>query len=102
MKKFLKILLASFVILIVTMVIIVNYDAHFSNKAVKGENNLNNIRKVKIGMTENEMISIMGKPDTIFTVYSKIYCYDINNDSYVYGKIHIDSNLRVSDIFYPK
>jgi len=96
--------LAKILILIIGIVaIVVNYDSHFSSKAKKGKENLLNLKKIMQGMSENEVKQIMGFPDTIITREDYIiYCYDLHNESYGYGKILIDSLDKVIQIYSPE
>jgi hypothetical protein len=95
--------LAKILILIIGIVaIVVNYDRHFSTKAKKGKENLLNLKKIRQGMSENEVKQIMGFPDTIITRENyAIYCYDLYDESYE-GQILIDSLDKVIQIYSPE
>ncbi len=105
-KKINKFFLFSIVGLFVAFVLFLNYEAHFSGTARKGKANIENIKKVEEGMTVNEVISIMGKPDVIdYCDFERIlrgYNYKTNDDSFVHVTVCFDSTMRVKQIYFPK
>lgn len=87
------------------------YTAHFSTEATKGRNNLNNAKKLRIGMGKNETESIMGKPNTIMhmerdfvipTESEDRFLYKTNDDSHPYIAVAFDSAsqkiIRITEI----
>lgn len=102
MKKTIKYFLVAFVILLITIVLYLNYNSNYSNQAIKGEYNITHSKAIIIGMTEGEVLNIMGKPDTIVNDKLTIYCYGINDESYGYGQILFDSTMKVKDKYFPK
>ncbi|MBI5323761.1 MAG: outer membrane protein assembly factor BamE [Ignavibacteriae bacterium] len=101
MKKTTKIVIGLFVIPFLVLVLIINYYGHFSPKAIKAKENLEHSYNVKIGMTKDEVIKIMGKPDQITNVNIYNYHYDLNDDSKGSGQISFDSTKRVTRIDFP-
>jgi hypothetical protein len=101
MKKIVKIILLIFTIILIIAIFYVNYDAHFSKRAIKGKKVIENSKKIVIGMTEKELLNIMGQPDTIIKDTISIYYYDLNDDSYGSGTVYIDSTMRVKNKFFP-
>lgn len=92
-----------FVILssILLLFFLLNYDLWFSERAIKGRNNVTNSKNICTGMHVDSVILIMGKPDTIIHDGNLIYSYITNDDSYLYGQIHFDTNLKVEAVYFP-
>ncbi len=104
MKKFKNILLISVVIIGVIIIYIV-YDGHFSPSARIGKENMKKSEKLKIGMTENDLINIMGKTDATNqegTTNDKIYKYHSDNVDYLEIEVHVDSTGKIDKVFIPK
>ncbi|MFZ4724720.1 MAG: hypothetical protein ACOYMD_04675 [Paludibacter sp.] len=78
------------------------YTNHICVKENKNTNNLIHSKKIKIGMLENEVINIMGKPDTIINENVIIFCYEIDKESYANGQIIFDSTMMVKEIYFPE
>ncbi len=102
-----------FVIMILSTVILIgvfvylNYQTHFSIAAKKGKFNVENIKKVKKGMSVNDVLSIMGKPDILdccdgVDCVLNGYNYNTNDESYAYVKICFDSTMKVRETYFPK
>ena len=102
MKKTTKYVLLIIGIIIVAIILMLNYHSHFSKEAIKGKENIAFSKNVRVGMTEDEVLSIMGKPDTTIKDDTPIYCYGVNDESYGYGQILFDSTMRVEKIYFPK
>lgn len=54
-----------FLAFISVIIFVVYYELNLSETGIKRNKNEANIKKVKIGMSEKNMIKIMGKPDTV-------------------------------------
>lgn len=93
-----KIIVLSILLLVVLIIGYVIYDSHWSYNAEKGEKNILNSRKVKSQMRQEDILSIMGKPDTIIR---ERFCYITNDDSYPYIEFSFDSLKRVKEIYSP-
>jgi len=102
MKKKTKISLIIIGAIVITIVISLNVNNHFSNRAINGKENLANSKSLRNGMSEDEIKKIMGEPDTVIKEASLIYCYDINDESFGYGQIFLDSSKRVKQIYFPQ
>jgi hypothetical protein len=102
MRKAVKPILLIIGIVIVVLIVALNYHSYFSKAAIRGKENISFSKSVRIGMTKDEVLSIMRKPDTIIKGDYPIFCYDINDDSYGYGQILFDSTMRVREIYFPK
>ena len=102
MRKAIKRILLIIGIVIVAIIIALNYHSHFSKAAIKGKENITFSKSIRIGMTKDEVLSIMGKPDTTKKDDYPIFSYGVNDDSYGYVQILFDSAMRVSEIYFPK
>ena len=103
MKKSVKICIIIFCVIFLVFVIFLNYNKNFSPKAIKAKENLEHSYHLIIGMTENEVVSIMGMPDLIAPVQEDlIFHYDLNDDSKGPVYIIFDSTKKVKDIHVPK
>ena len=104
MKKKNKVILLILAILFILFVLYINYEAHYSTAERIGRTNVNNIKNIKKGMTIEEVISIMGKPNEIsHPKYSIIYYeYYTHNESYPNATVSFDSTLKVNATYYPK
>ena len=72
------------------------------NQGHKRTYKLTHSKDIEVGMSENDVLRIMGKPDTIIKYpHHFYYSYNLNNDSYGDGQIFFDSTLRVNKIFFP-
>jgi hypothetical protein len=94
-----KIIVLSVLVLVVLIIGYVFFDSHWSGNAVIGEKNILNSRKVKSQMSQEDVLSIMGKPDTII---KERFCYTTNDDSYPYIEFSFDSLKRVKEIYSPE
>lgn len=87
---------------------ILNVNVNSNLKSI-GKENIENSLKVKIGMSESEVIQIMGEPELILPIDCPNnishaclnYFYSTGNDSYPNGEFYIDSNKRVIKIYFP-
>lgn len=102
MKKKTKISLIIIGAIVIIIVISLNVNNHFSNRAINGKENLANSKILRNGMSEDEIKKIMGEPDTVIKEACLIYCYDINDESFGYGQISLDSSKRVKQIYFPQ
>lgn len=93
-----KIIVLSILLLVVLIIGYVIYDSHWSSNSEKGGKNILNSRKVKSQMSQEDILSIMGKPDTIIR---ERFCYITNDDSYPYIEFSFDSLKRVKEIYSP-
>ncbi len=96
--KVLLMLLLSITSILVFVSITFIYDVHFSDYGIKCKKNLYNSKMIKIGMTEYQVIKIMGKPDKSYINNDgqPCDCYDLNIDLFKdYGCIEYDSNKTV-------
>ncbi|GIV28665.1 MAG: hypothetical protein KatS3mg027_2479 [Bacteroidia bacterium] len=98
-SKIIKITVLSTLVLVVLIIGYLIYDSHWSSKAKKGRKNILNSRKVKIQMSQEDVLSIMGKPDTVI---GRRFYYITNNDDYIYIEISFDSLKRVKKIYSPE
>ncbi|KAB1156157.1 hypothetical protein [Flavobacterium luteum] len=98
MKKS-KTIVLSGLIFAVLIIGYIFFAAHWSVDAKKGKANILNSRRIKSQMSQEDILSIIGKPDTII---KKRFCYITNNDSYPYIEFHFDSLRRVKVIYSPK
>lgn len=107
MKRTLKISLSFVIGFLLVIIIYLNYQSHFSEEAKNGKKNIVNAENIEIGMTEEQVISIMGKPDTIqaFEVEkierNKYYYYSTNDESHPSIEITFDSAMRVKRVSSP-
>jgi hypothetical protein len=103
MKRKLATFYFVFGVFIIGLGLFANCDNQYSKKVNRGKDNLTHSKGLKIGMSEPEVLKIMGKPDTIIkdSVYY-YYNYILNDDSYSNGQISFDSTKRVNEIFFPK
>lgn len=101
MKKSIKIIFLTLGFIIIVIIIYISYNNHFSQKAIKGKNNLAHSKNLVVGMTESELLYIMGRPDTIIREKYVIYCYDLNDDSYASGQVYFDSTMKIEEIYFP-
>lgn len=97
--KIVKKLILSALVLVVLMFGYVFYDSHWSASANKGEKNISNSRKVESKMSQEDVLFIMGKPDTII---KDRFCYITYDDSYPYIEFSFDSLNRVKEIYSPE
>jgi hypothetical protein len=84
--------------LVVLMVVYGLFDYRCNDDAKKGKENIENSKKVKLQMSQNSVISIMGNPDTII---DQRFCYNTYDDSYPYIEFAFDSLRRVKNIYSP-
>jgi hypothetical protein len=75
----LKNLLLIFFGLFFTFLIIFIYQIRFSDRARKAYENVENSERLSEGMNLNQVIEVMGKPDTIYPSY-----FDKSQDIYYY------------------
>ncbi len=74
------------------------YDALWSSQAINGGRNIYNSKEIKTGISKENVIKIMGKPDSII---NGRFCYLTNNDSYPYIELSFDSIGKVLEIYSP-
>lgn len=107
MNKKLKITLLFFALMLIVFVFYLNYQTYFSESARKGKANLENIKKIQKGMEVSEVVSIMGRPNTIdppiklrypYTQYN----YKTNDESYANVTVVLDSTMKVKETYFPK
>jgi len=107
MKKDFKKILWLLVGCIIVFILYLNYQTHFSNAAKKGKANIENIKMVKERMSADEVLLIMGEPDTIIPpneMHPKELYYDYltNDESFINVTITFDSTMKVKKTYYPK
>jgi hypothetical protein len=102
MKRKLAAFYFVFGVFIIGLGLFANCENQYSKKVTRGKDNLTHSKGLKIGMSEPEVLKIMGKPDTIIRDPDKYFCYYINNDSYSYGQVLFDSTLKVNKLFFPE
>lgn len=72
------------------------YDGKFSKEAAMGEKNIDNIRRVKLGMDTATVVRIMGKPIERREFKSEIfYDYEVPPGSSFQCQIIFNSNRQV-------
>lgn len=107
MNKKIKIYLLVLAALFLLLIIYLNYETYFSESARVGKANIENIKKIKEGMSVDQVILIMGKPDSISNP-DKIrypyfqYYYSTNDESFANITVVVDSNMLVKATYYPK
>jgi hypothetical protein len=79
------------------------FDRFFSSQVLNGNLNIENAAKLKVGMYNKEVYSIMGKPDNIISLENKSFLlkYTSNNIDYMDIEITLDSNEKICSIFIP-
>jgi hypothetical protein len=104
MKKVVKKLLYVFSIVILAVVAVIIYDEHFSPAAILGKENLSNARNLQVGMNENSVIEIMGKPNAVEQTdkSTKFYRYTSNNSDYLDIEVYFNEKGNISRIFLPE
>ena len=102
MRKAIKLTLLIIGIVVVTIIIALKYHSHYITAAIRGKENINSSKSIRIGMTKDDVLQIMGKPDTTIKDACPIFCYSVNDDSYGSGQILFDSTMKVRDIYFPK
>ncbi len=102
MKKQIKYLILLLVFIIVSLISYFYYTFFLNTYAIKCTKNIENSKKIKFGMTDLDVIEIMGRPDTIINDGLIFYCYNLNDDSFGTGQIHFDSTMKVDKLYFPK
>jgi outer membrane protein assembly factor BamE (lipoprotein component of BamABCDE complex) len=106
MKKVIKITLIAIAVFFVVLVLYLNYQTHFSKAAREGKANIENIKKVRKGMSEEIVFKIMGEPDLVdycdIDSTLKGYNYNTNDESWMYVTVCFDSTMTVKETHYPK
>ena len=106
MNKTIKTIFKVIAILFIGVILYLNYQTHFSRAAREGKANLEKIKIVKTGMTNDKVFLIMGKPDTILLPDNHFqftqYWYKTNDDSYAHVKVVLDSTMKVEETYYPR
>lgn len=102
MKKTIRLILIITGVVITVTILALNYQSHFSKVAIKGKENLTLSKSLRVGMSDDEVLKIMGNPDTTIKNDNPIYCYVINDESFGYGQIMFDSTMKVIEIYFPK
>lgn len=88
-----------FLALILLLIVGSVYDSKYSSKAREGIKNVANMQNVNIGMSNNEVISIMGQPEITYTSEGESYDYISNDESHPYISLIFDSNMKVIKIY---
>jgi hypothetical protein len=106
MKTLIKIFFV-FIGLLIIVFLYLNYETHFSASAIKGKLNIENIKKVKVGMSVDDVLFIMGQPDIIdycdgLDSICKGYNYNTNDESFVNVTVCFDSTMEVKNTYFPK
>ncbi len=99
MKKLFKIILCIFLALFLFLMVGSIYDAKYSPRAREGTRNVARLQNVNIGMSNNEVISIMGQPEITYTIEGESYDYISNDESHPYISLIFDSNMKVIKIY---
>lgn len=104
MKKVVKKVLYVFSIVICAVVAYIIYDGHFSPSAKLGKDNISNARDLQVGMNENSVIEIMGKPNAVEQMdkSTKFYRYTSNNSDYLDIEVCFNEKGNISRIFLPE
>lgn len=83
-----------------------DYDRNMSEGAKAAKRNISNSKKLRIGMTKSEVVTVMGFPnDSIAREYDRVhvdvmlYYYTTNDDSNPYIQVNFNERGRVSHIF---
>lgn len=97
--------IAIFLILFLAFIIIyLNYDSNSISKDVSINNNLENIKKIELGMSQVEVDKIMGRPYKILQINAPIaktrYLYKIPDGVDAVCDIAFDSTMHVVDIAF--
>ncbi|MFV1883673.1 MAG: hypothetical protein ACMZ7B_04245 [Balneola sp.] len=97
-----KIILILFTLFLVVEAFLI-YDSHFSYSAKLGKQNLENIKLVQYGMTLEEVLEIMGEPETILNSPDKNffvdYEYEVPPGSSAICVVQFGSTMKVKDIY---
>lgn len=95
-----------YIVAIVMLAIIayIVYDGHFSPAARIGQQNMANAKNLKVGMNENSVIEIMGKPNVVEQKdeATKFYRYSSNNADYLDIEVYFDEKGDITRIFLPE
>ena len=79
------------------------YDANFSNRVILGKKNETNALKLKIGMTRDSVVKIMGKPEKTYGYYDSggvlVMRYTSTNGDFLDIEIRTNNNGKVIDVF---
>lgn len=82
------------------------YDANFSNRVILGKKNETNALKLKIGMTRDSVVKIMGKPEKTYGYYDSggvlVMRYTSTNGDFLDIEIRTNNNGKVIDVFIPE
>ena len=102
--KVVKKVLYVFSIVILAVVAYIIYDGHFSPAARLGNENISNARNLQVGMNENSVIEIMGKPNAVEQTdkSTKFYRYTSNNSDYLDIEVYFNEKGNISRIFLPE
>jgi outer membrane protein assembly factor BamE (lipoprotein component of BamABCDE complex) len=102
MKKYIKyspLIIFGFLVL---SYLIVLYNIHWSKHAMKKKQNLENAKKINIGMSNYEVLKIMGKPNFIANHKNYFYySYELQDESSHGCQINFDSTSKVRAIYFP-
>tara|TARA_R110002050_G_scaffold208882_1_gene344951 strand:- start:118 stop:447 length:330 start_codon:yes stop_codon:yes gene_type:complete len=106
MNRFVKVILISAAVLFVGIVSYLNYQTYFSAAAQKGKMNIENLKKIKVNMSEGIVVKVMGTPDEIIHPIGNgegvQYLYKTNDESFANVRVIFDSNMVVKDTYLPK
>lgn len=93
-----------FAIVMLAIIAYIVYDGHLSPAAQLGKQNMINAKNLKIGMNENRVIEIMGKPHAVEQKdnITKFYRYTSNNADYLDIEVYFDDKGNISRIFLPE
>jgi hypothetical protein len=98
-KIFIIIVFLAFIFFVVNTI----YIRNFSASAIIGKRNIINAKKIKIGMSKDSTILIMGLPtSTSSSDLLNILSYEANNIDYLDINISIDNENKVKKIFIPE
>lgn len=101
-KNVVKISIVIFIVTIAAFYFYGNYQSTYSQEAIEGDLNIENMKKVKVGMTSGDVVSIMGQPDMIEPPDSvrdpnTTYVYNTNCESFDCAAV-FDSSMKVIKI----
>jgi hypothetical protein len=96
-----KVFIIVAIAIISIILIAINLFDRYSQKAARSKYFIEKSKEIKTGMTIDEVVYIMGQPDTIIQNRNIIYCYDISDDSFGNGQIIFDSTYKVQDSYFP-
>lgn len=101
MRSLVKIILSTVFFLLAAAI----YTAFLSPSEFKARRNLKNFKHLKVGMTKNQMLQIMGEPDRLECTVSSSYrsCYYYYRPPFLSSggiDIYTDSTDKIERLYY--